>query len=908
MFFRHCIEKAIRRFDKLSLATRAFLTFTPLFIAVVWMSLANGLQLFQSAQQLSALEKDTQHAVDAGFLVSALQNERASSSIYVASQGRLHPEKLLEARTITDQRLVTLKSALTEPSRTIATSNFEESLKRRTRALARLPTFRQRIDSMSISSSEARNYLTHHIDALNELISHLSEQTSLNHVGRKLRAYFLTSRLKELVGRERVLISGALIRQTLTESQHQELIYNAGRQFSARIMLDTQTDSRMGLQALPIVPKSVQFRDQLIKAPDKAILLKGMSLQDWVGHQNERIAKLSKTESVLAQDILQETSLMRANAQQHLWRYIIFSPLILFGSLGFAYLVLRHIKTQLQLAEAVFDHSHDRVTITDRNANIIEVNKAFTDITGYTRREVLGQNSRMLQSGRQDKAFYKRLWQQLTHTGSWQGEIWNRRKNGEFYAEWTTISAVKNRKGVNNYFVSVSSDITERARQHEAQLKFNAYHDPLTKLPNEALIRDRLRHALNLSDHRGKGVVVAALDIDHFRQINERHGHDVGDRLLEIVGQRLFANLREVDSLARTGGDEFLLVLESVSNLTLVSQILERVQKDLANPINLDGLSVSVATSIGATYFPEDSSDGDTLIRHATQALHDAKRNGRGRLIWFDSEKDRSESALSQLLKQVENALEYDELILHFQPKVNMQTGDVLGFEALLRWQAPNRGMVLPGEFLPHIEQHPISMTVGNWVIQTAIAQIERWKAEGIYTSVSININSLQLMDPNFVPELEEQIQRHPGFNPSDLELEILESTAINDIQLASNVLEQCRALGIRASLDDFGTGYASLNYLKQLPAETLKIDQCFVRDMQNEAGSKAIVKGIIGLADAFGFKVIAEGVETEEQAKELIALGCISGQGFGIGRPMPAEQVREWLAGWRNAQSWLDK
>ncbi|RMJ04321.1 Cyclic di-GMP phosphodiesterase Gmr [Marinobacter litoralis] len=908
MLLRNCIERAIRRFDKLPLATRAFLTFTPLFIAVAWLSLTNGLTLYQSAQKLAALEDDTQHAVDAGFLVSALQNERAASSVYVASGGKLHTEKVIEARAITDQKLMTLKAALAEPGHSSAESNFKESLQRRAKALARLPSFRQRIDSLSISSSEVRTYLTHHVDALNELISHLSEQTNLNHVGRKLRAYFLINRLKELVAQERVLISSALISQSLTESQRQELIFNAGRQFSARIMLDTQTDSRKGLQALPIVPESVQFRDQLINAPDKTAILKSTSLQDWVSHQSERIAKLSKTESVLAQDILQETSRMRANAQRHLWRYIILSPLILMGSLGFAYLVFRHIKTQLQLAEAIFDHSHDRVTIADRNANIVEVNKAFTDITGYTRREVLGKNSRILQSGRQDKAFYKRLWTQLIGTGSWQGEIWNRRKNGEFYAEWTTISAVKNRKGITDYYVSVSSDITERARQHEAQLEFSAYHDPLTKLPNEALIRDRLRHALNLSSHRGKGVVVAALDIDHFRHINERHGHHVGDQLLEIVGQRLLANLREVDSLARTGGDEFLLVLESVSNITLVSQILERVQNDLAKPINLDGQSISVGSSIGATYFPEDSSDGDTLIRHAVQALHDAKRNGRGRLIWFDSEKDRSENALSQLLKQIENALDNDELVLHFQPKVNMQTGDVLGFEALLRWQDPNRGLVPPGEFLPHIENHPISITVGNWVIQTAIAQIERWKSEGIRTSVSVNINSLQLLAPNFVPLLEEQIHSHSGFDPADLELEILESAAINDIQLASNVLEQCRALGIRASLDDFGTGYASLNYLKQLPAETLKIDQCFVRDMQREAGSKAIVRGIIGLADAFGFQVIAEGVETEEQGKELVALGCLAGQGFGIGRPMPAAQVREWLAGWHSAQSWLDK
>ncbi|WP_323751782.1 EAL domain-containing protein [Marinobacter sp.] len=907
MFHKRYVEKTIRRFDKLPLAARAFLTFTPLFIAVAWMSLANGLTLFQTAQDLELLEKDTQRAVDAGFLVGALQNERAASSIYVESRGQLHSQKLQDARKNTNRKLAILKTALTDTAKGTSASNFEQNLKRRVKALTRLQHYRQRVDSLSAPSAEARNYFTLHVDGFNELISSLSEQTSLNHIGRKLRAYFLLNRLKELVGRERVIISGALINQRLTESQLYELTFNAGRQFSARMMLDIQTESRNGLQAPPIIPEGIRFSDQLMKSPNLAPLLQSMSLQEWITLQDQHIAQLSTIETALAQDILHETSTMRSQAQQHLWRYIIFSPLILLGSLGFAYLVLRHIKTQLQLAEAVFEHSHDRVTIADQNGNIVEVNKAFTEITGYSRSEVLGKNSRILQSGRQDKAFYKQLWEQLIRTGSWQGEVWNRRKNGEFYAELTTISAVKNRKGTTNYYVSVSSEITERARQHQEQLEFSAYHDPLTKLPNEALIRDRLVHALSTSAHRGKGVVVAALDIDHFREINDRHGHAVGDQLLEIVGKRLLASLRDVDSLARTGGDEFLMVLESINDTTLVNHILERVQSELAQPICLDGQTISVRTSIGASYFPEDRSDGDALIRHATQALHEAKRNGRGRLIWFDSEKERSQSALSLLLKQVENALTHNEFRLHFQPKVNMVTGDVIGFEALLRWQAPHRGLVPPGQFLPQIEQHPISINVGNWVIRSAIAQIEHWKAEGIQTSVSVNINSLQLLAPNFVQQLEEQIQNHPEFDARSLELEILESTAINDIKLAGDVLEKCRRLGIHASLDDFGTGYASLDYLKRLPAETLKIDQGFVQDMQSDTGNKAIVKGIIGLADAFGFKVIAEGVETEEQGKELIALGCSAGQGFGIGRPMPAEEVPRWLANWRPTDIWHD-
>lgn len=896
---------ALRKFDQLPLALRFLLAFTLPAIAVVWMSAFGAVERYRATQNMVLLERHTHLAVAAGHLVGSIQRERGISSIFLESGGILYRRQLQETRRSTDRQLDALNAKLSLNPGKLPRSDFELSLGGIAAELANLPAIRERIDSRQISVGEGRTYFTRYVDAINEQISYLSAQTSLNHIGRKLNAYFVLNRLKELLGQERVIISQALVSQELTETQLQQLMFFAGRQLSAQIVFKTQTDPADGYQTLSIDSRATEFRDRLLQSRDKTPVLKSISITDWFNLQSERISAVQAVEHKLTEDILQDTSATLAGARSELWRYIIISPLVLVLSLAFAYLIFRHIRTRLQLIEAVFEHTHDRVTVTDPEARILEVNSAFNRITGYSREEVLGRNPRLLQSGRQDKAFYTGLWQHLIKHGTWQGEVWNRRKDGEIYAELTTINAVKNRAGRTSYYVAVSSNITDRAFEHKQQLEFRAYHDPLTGLPNQMLIRDRLEHALSLSSRGEKQIVVACLDIDNFKQINDQIGHSFGDQLLELVAKRLRATLRDSDSLARIGGDEYLMVLESIEEISQVKRILERIQRELSQPLTLADQSVAVGASIGATYYPDDAGDADTLIRHATQALHEAKQNGRGRLTWFDPEKERYQTALSHLLKKLENAITSNELRLYYQPKVNLVTGEVLGFEALLRWQDPQRGLVPPGEFLPKIEQHPFSIIVGDWVIQSAISQIERWKALGISTSVSVNISSLQLLAPRFAEKLEKHIHRHPGFDPRRLELEILESAAINDIQLAGEILGKCKALGIGASLDDFGTGYAALDYLKRLPAESLKIDQTFVRGMLNDSGDRAIVKGIIGLANAFDFGVIAEGVETEEQGLALINMGCVNAQGFGIGRPMPPEQVQSWLENWQPHETW---
>ncbi len=900
------LTKALRQFDRLPLSVRFLLAFTPLVIAVAWMTFFSAADRYQITQNLEKLERHTSLAVETGNLVGQLQRERSTSITFLESirQTRLR-EHLQEARTDTDSHLTALRVELSQPMPMSASSSYLSDLRTLSHSFTKLTDVRSAIDQATATSDEVNQYFSTRIEQLNNLIGRLSTMTDHNQIGRKLNAYFILNRLKELLGQERLIIARAIISHKLTEQQQQQLVALAARQESALTGYRSQTDNSSSDTTLTLESPITALRDRLINSSEPSVLLQETRPEEWFVQQSERAQYLTRLENQLADTIRTETNQLLASAREELWRYLLISPLTLLACLTFAVLIFQQTQLRFLLSKAVFEHTHDRITVTDSRANIIEVNDAFTRNTGYSRQEVLGRNPNMLQSGRQNPEFYQRLWQELKATGKWQGEIWNRRKNGEFFAELTTINAIKNRHGNIENYVSVSSDITDRAAEHQRELEYRAYHDPLTGLPNQILLRDRLEHALMLAKRAKHQIVVAAFDLDHFSQINDRYGHAAGDVLIERIALRLQSIMRECDTIARTGGDELLIVIEQLENPARGRRLLERLQQELAQPIEFNGFTTSLTASVGATAFPEDDGDADTLIRHATEALHQAKHNGRARLSWFDPKHGRDQSAFSQLLHKLEKAITENELCLHYQPKVNMATGELLGVESLLRWQDPERGMVPPGAFLPQIEQHPISIDIGNWVIETAISQVEQWKARGITVSVSVNINAVHLLDPDFVTTLRRHIRRHPGFNPANLELEILESTAINDIELAGRVLKECRKLGVHVSLDDFGTGFAALDYLKRLPADTLKIDQSFVRDMEDDKGNQAIIKGIIGLARAFGFGVIAEGVETTDQGCTLIELGCLNAQGFGIARPMPADKFESWRLTWKPPAAW---
>ncbi|MBX7184621.1 MAG: EAL domain-containing protein [Vicinamibacteria bacterium] len=559
----------------------------------------------------------------------------------------------------------------------------------------------------------------------------------------------------------------------------------------------------------------------------------------------------------------------------------------------------------LSLAASVFTHSRESITITDAKGTIIEVNEAFTRLTGYAREEVLGKNPRILSSGRQSREFYADMWADLIEKGYWYGEIWNRRKNGEMYAQMLTISAVRDAQGQTQQYVALSSDITA-LKEHGQKLEYIAHYDALTTLPNRVLLADRLQQAMTLTLRREQPLAVAYLDLDGFKTVNDRYGHQTGDQLLVAVAAAMKEVLREGDTLARLGGDEFVAVLVDLENVEAALPILDRLLAAASRPMNVEGLELQVSASLGVAFYPEGKEvDADQLLRQADQAMYQAKLAGKNRYHLFDAVQDSSIRSHHESVDRIRRALGDREFVLRYQPRVDLFSGRVVGAEALIRWRHPDRGLLLPAMFLSTIEEHPLAVEVGEWVIESALRQIEVWQAGGLDLPVSVNVGARQLQQAGFVERLRNMLAAHPLVRPSDLELEVLETSALQDLVRISSVIAACGEFGVTFTLDDFGTGYSSLTYLKRLPVARLKIDQSFVRDMLEDPDDLAILEGVLGMAAAFRREVVAEGVETPEQGAMLLQLGCRRAQGFGIAPPMPPHEVPAWAAAWRADPSW---
>jgi diguanylate cyclase (GGDEF)-like protein/PAS domain S-box-containing protein len=567
----------------------------------------------------------------------------------------------------------------------------------------------------------------------------------------------------------------------------------------------------------------------------------------------------------------------------------------------------KQIEEKLQLAASVFTHAREGIMITAADSSIIDVNDAFTRITGYNRDEVIGCNPRILSSGRSSKEHYAEMWNDLITKGYWYGEVWNRRKNGEIYAELLTISAVRDHQNKTQHYVALFSDITS-IKEHEQELEHIAHYDALTSLPNRVLLADRLHQGMAQTQRRGQQLAVTYLDLDGFKAINDNHGHDVGDQLLMTVANNMKLALREGDTLARLGGDEFVAVLLDLADIEASLPLLTRLLAAAAQPVPFGELSLEVSASVGVTFYPQvNDVDPDQLLRQADQAMYQAKLAGKNRYHVFDAEQDSSVRSHHESIEHIRSALIAHEFVLYYQPKVNMHTGAIIGVEALIRWQHPERGLLPPGVFLPMIEDHPLAVELGEWVIETALIQMEIWHAIGLDLKISVNIGARQLQDPQFVERLREILSAHPSIMPGCLELEVLETSALEDLTKITQVLRACREIGVMFALDDFGTGYSSLTYLKHLPVTLLKIDQSFVRDMLDDPDDLAIVEAVLGLATAFRREAIAEGVETVEHGELLLQLGCELAQGYGIARPMPADQLLSWSTTWRPDPIWLN-
>jgi len=586
-------------------------------------------------------------------------------------------------------------------------------------------------------------------------------------------------------------------------------------------------------------------------------------------------------------------------------------------------------RAQSQLAQrssearlaGVIDSAMDAIISVDPMQRIVLFNTAAEHMFGTTAAEIIGQNlGRLI-----PQAVRARHERHINNFAA--AEVSSRamgdhmpltalRVSGEEFPIEASVSRVQ--VGGQLLFTAIVRDLSASTQARlaleadnqdlertNAALDRLAHYDALTGLPNRTSLADRLLAAMARSQVQGRSLAVAFIDLDAFKPINDTHGHEMGNDLLVEVGRRIKAVLRPGDCLARMGGDEFVVMLVDLEVGLDCEPLLDHILTAIAAPVVLRCETLSVTASIGVTIFPQDGDDADRLVRHADQAMHLAKQAGRNRHVVFDTDLAARMSAQRESFRHIQRAITQHELVLYYQPKVHMRSGVVIGAEALIRWQHPELGLLPPAAFMPAIEGHAISISVGQWVVATALDQMAAWQALGLELSVSVNIASMQLQHEGFVAHLAAELARVPTVSPRQLEIEILETSALQDIGHICGVMRACQALGVRFALDDFGTGYSSLSYLRRLPAEMVKIDQGFIRDMLGDGEDLAIVKGVIGLAQAFNREVIAEGVETIAHGTALLALGCHLAQGYGIARPMPADALPLWLASWKPDAAW---
>ncbi len=558
---------------------------------------------------------------------------------------------------------------------------------------------------------------------------------------------------------------------------------------------------------------------------------------------------------------------------------------------------LKDREIRLRLSAKVFNNSSEAIFITDPQATIIEVNAAFCAITGYERSEIIGRNPRMFKSKLHDQPFYKQLWQSLLTKGEWKGEIWDRRKNGEFCPMLLSINAVTDKSGQLTHYVAISTDISQQ-KQTEHELKQLAYYDILTDLPNRFLFKDRFEHEICLAQRNKARLALFFLDLDHFKNVNDTLGHWAGDNLLQIIAARIQNCLRKTDTVARMGGDEFTIILPGLIGITDATELARKLVDAMTRPVQIKDHTVFVGVSIGIAIFPDDGNDFDTLTKHADTAMYAAKAKGRGMFQYFEA--GMNEAAHQRLL--LENALRLaikrEEFQLYYQPKADSTLSRITGAEALIRWRRPGFGIIPPDRFIAIAEETALIIPLGKWILKTACLQAREWADKRPGFRIAINLSPLQLLSDDFIAVLD-SILAETGTNPESIELEVTEGLVMHDIEKATNRLQQIRERGIHVAMDDFGTGYSSLSYLQSLPIQTLKIDKSFVQAYSDDPSSNeaAFIKTIVSLGQVLNMKVVAEGVETESQLMLLQSYGCQEIQGYYLSPPVPADEFQKrWI------------
>ncbi|MEF3697447.1 sensor domain-containing protein [Desulfolutivibrio sp.] len=554
----------------------------------------------------------------------------------------------------------------------------------------------------------------------------------------------------------------------------------------------------------------------------------------------------------------------------------------------------RLAEQRLKLFEKVFDNALEGITVTDHRGDIVSVNPAFALITGYTAAEALGKNPRILKSDRHPPEFYKAMWSEIIKKGQWSGEIWNRRKSGEAYPEWLSISAIKDR-GRTTHYVAVFHDISEMKRK-EDKILHQASHDALTNLPNKLLLSDLLEKAISHAARAGHKLGVICFDLDNFKNINDTLGHAMGDELLKAAAVRISGMLRPEDTVARPGGDEFMVMLGEIADERDAVRVAERILDSFRQPFQVDGRELVLTASVGISIFPEDGASQDALIKHADLAMYRAKEQGKNAYQLFTPQMNEAVTRRLNLEAGLRRALERGEFLVHYQPRLSFANMRTVGMEALVRWRREPGMLVPPMEFIPLAEETGLIVPLGEFVMETACARTAAINAAmGLSLKVSVNLSARQFSDTN-LPELVARILGTTGLPPACLEVEVTETVLMQNIATAANMLAQLAEMGVSASIDDFGTGYSSLYYLKKMPLAAIKIDRSFIRDIPRDPSDIAITTTIISMCRGLDLAVVAEGVETQEQFNFLLGLRCDECQGYLVSRPLPAPDFEAFL------------
>jgi len=773
----------------------------------------------------------------------------------------------------------------------------------------------------SFLSGRDRDDLKQHVGELNRLV-----QLKSDHIGIFMR--------ENAILRNSIRYFSTIVRHFTVSPQHMNMRSDI-TSLSNYVMTYLMSDDK---ELLPVISERIEairhkganqppeFAQELDNALDHAdIMIKGKQAVDSRLHEITLIPTDASLERVI-----HSYSIGQGNAsnRSYVYRVLLFvSALLLafyltllFIRLGHATQALRssnrnlkqridelhRTQANLRLYATLFNSAAEGMVITDPNARVLVANPAFTSITGYNFEEIRSRSPSLLSSGRHSKSFYNEMWKNLGQRGKWQGEIWNRRKNGEMFPEWLSISAVHNSEGNVTHYIGVFSDITER-KKNEAHIQHLSLYDPLTNLPNRLLMQERLNEALSQSQRIDSHTAVLFVNLDRFRNINDTLGNELGDALLQQVAHRSQALLRDTDTVSRLGSDEFVFILPDIDQPQDAASIARKLLTSIGRPYQLGGHDITITASIGIAISETDGSTVAELLRNADAAMSRSKEDGRNNFRFYSA--DMNITTLGDLLleNQLRNAIKYNELELFYQPKVDAVTGIMQGAEALLRWRHPEHGMISPNRFIRLAEESGLIIPIGAWVLRTACQQIRTWREAGLpVVPIAVNLSAQQLhaqhLQQSDLPILINNCLKEAGIEPHLLELELTESMLMRNVDHTIDILSRLRQMGVSISIDDFGTGYSSLSYLKQFEVNLLKIDRSFVADIHNAETGGTIAIAIIGLAHALGLQVVAEGVETEEQHRFLLDYGCNFFQGFLFSRPVSASDFAQKLSDLKKA------